>query len=166
MRSNYRIEVHVPSQTLMLTGIGGKIVMQTRVATGKKGVGEQFGSEQTPRGLHVIRAKIGAGTAPNTVFVGRRPTGEIYSPQLRTLHPRRDWILTRIMWLSGLEPGRNRLGTVDTMRRFIYIHGCPDEDAMGVPSSHGCVKMRNSDIIELFEIVPAGTPVRIVGEDV
>lgn len=158
------IEVDVPAQTLILRDRGG-IVLRTRVATAKKGVGEVRGSEQTPRGWHVIRAKIGAGVPANTVFVGRRPTGEIYSPQLRALHPQRDWILTRILWLSGLEPGKNRLGSVDTMRRYIYIHGCPDEDEMGVPSSHGCVKMRNSEIIELFEQVTAGTRVHIHGGD-
>jgi L,D-transpeptidase YbiS len=91
------------------------------------------------------------------------PTGEVYSAQLRALHPQRDWILTRILWLSGLEPGRNRLGQVDTMRRYIYIHGCPDEDPMGIPSSHGCVKMRNTDMVALFEQVDAGTRVHIVG---
>lgn len=161
-RSDYSIEVDVERQMLTLTDANGTIVTQTRVATGKKGIGERYGSEQTPRGLHVIRAKIGAGAPANAVFVGRRPTGETYSAQLRALHPQRDWILTRILWLSGCEVGKNRLGIVDTMRRYIYIHGCPDEDPMGIPSSHGCVKMRNSDIIRLFDIVPAGTPVRII----
>lgn len=104
---------------------------------------------------------IGKGCPPDTVFVGRRPTGEIYSPSLREASPGRDWILTRILWLSGLEPGRNRLGNVDTMRRYIYIHGSPDDVAMGVPGSHGCVRMRNSDIIELFDMVEAGTRVLI-----
>ncbi len=162
---NRLIEVDVPAQTLIVREDNGNIVMQTRIATAKKGVGEVRGSEQTPRGAHVIRAKIGAGAPANTVFVGRRPTGEIYSPQLRALHPQRDWILTRILWLSGLEPGKNRLGNVDTMRRYIYLHGCPDEDPMGIPSSHGCVKMRNAEIIELFELVNAGTRVHIHGGD-
>ena len=160
-----QITVHVPSQTLTLRDARDAVVMQTRVSTGKKGVGEQFGSEQTPRGLHVIRARIGAGLAPGTVLVGRRPTGELFSPALRAAHPGRDWILTRILWLSGLEPGRNRHGKVDTMRRYIYIHGCPDEDPMGTPSSHGCVKMRNNEVIELFDLVPVGTRVLIIGED-
>lgn len=161
MKSPYAIAVDVPTQTLRLYE-GGREVWAAQVATAKKGVGERFGSEQTPRGRHIIRAKIGAGAAPNTVFVGRRATGEIFSPALRALHPQRDWILTRIMWLSGCEVGKNRLGAVDTMRRYIYIHGCPDQDPMGIPSSHGCVKMRNSEIIELFERVPAGTPVDIL----
>ena len=137
--------------------------MDLSVSTARNGPGEERGSERTPRGWHVIRAKIGAGCAPNTVFVARRPTGEIYNYMLRAQFPGRDWILTRILWLSGLEPGRNRLGDVDTMRRFIYIHGCPDDDPMGVPSSHGCVKVRNDAMIELFDRVSAGTRVLIRG---
>jgi len=159
------IEVHVPSQTLRLKDDGGRVLMETRISTGSKGVGEQNGSEQTPRGWHKIRAKIGAGQPENTVFIARRPTGETFSPEMRAAYPNRDWILTRILWLSGLEPGRNRLGKVDTMRRFIYIHGCPDEDPMGAPGSHGCVKMRNRELIELFDRVPVGTRVYIIAED-
>lgn len=142
----------------------GDVVYETRVATGKNGVGELSGSECTPRGWHKIRAKIGSGCVPDMVFVGRRPTGEIWSEQLQAQHPQRDWILTRILWLSGLEQGFNRLGNRDTMRRYIYIHGCPDTNPMGIPSSHGCIKMRNADIIELFEQLPVGLPVYISGE--
>jgi lipoprotein-anchoring transpeptidase ErfK/SrfK len=120
-------------------------------------------SECTPRGHHIIRAKIGVGAPTNTVFVSRRPTGEIYTPALRVLYPQRDWILTRILWLSGQEPRGNRLGNVDSMRRYIYIHGAPDEDIMGTPGSHGCIKMRNLDIIALFDRVAASTPVLING---
>lgn len=159
------IEVHVPSQTLRLKDDGGRVLMERRISTGRKGVGEMNGSEQTPRGWHQVRARIGAGQPENAVFVARRPTGEIYRPELRQQYPNRDWILTRILWLSGLEPGRNRLGQVDTMRRFIYIHGCPDDDPMGVPGSRGCVKMRNRDLIELFDRVPVGTRVHIQAKD-
>ena len=112
-----------------------------------------------------MRAKIGAGQAENTVFVRRRPTGERYSPDLEAANPDRDWILTRILWLSGCEPGRNRLGNVDTMRRYIYIHGSPDSAVMGEPGSHGCIRMRNADIVELFDRVPVGTPVTISESD-
>jgi len=159
------IEVHVPSQTLRLTDDAGKLLMETRISTGRKGVGEINGSEQTPRGWHKVRAKIGAGQPENTVFVARRPTGEVFHPALRMTYPGRDWILTRILWLSGLEPGRNRLGKVDTMRRFIYIHGCPDDDPMGTPGSRGCIKMRNQELVDLFERVPVGTRVHIVAEE-
>ncbi len=137
------------------------VVQEYPVSTARNGVGEQWGSECTPRGKHIIRAKIGAQAKENSVFVGRRLTGEIFSDNLRINHPDRDWILTRILWLSGLEVGKNRLGKVDTMRRYIYIHGCPDSDEMGVDSSHGCIKMRNSDLVKLFDKVSIGTYVTI-----
>ncbi len=154
------IEVSITEQRLWLR-VAGKLVFDAAVSTARNGPGESAGSECTPRGRHYIRAKIGAGCVPNIVFVGRRPTGEIYTPSLRETFPARDWILTRILWLSGLEPGKNRLGKVDTMRRYIYIHGCPDEDVMGISSSHGCIKMRNSDVIGLFNRVRVGTRVLI-----
>ncbi|HEY0721466.1 MAG TPA: L,D-transpeptidase [Gammaproteobacteria bacterium] len=156
------IEVSIAAQRLRLYE-QGNLVMEVLVSTAAKGAGECRGSEQTPRGWHTIRAKIGAGAPLNTVFKGRRLTGEIYTPQLREANPGRDWILTRILWLSGLEPGRNRLGQVDTMRRYIYIHGTPDEEAMGTPASHGCIRMRNTDLVKLFESAPVGTPV-LIGE--
>jgi lipoprotein-anchoring transpeptidase ErfK/SrfK len=157
-----RIRIAIPAQTLALLDEGGRTVREYTVSTAAKGPGERRGSHCTPRGRHVVRAKIGAGAASNTVFVGRRPTGEVWSPDLAARHPGRDWILTRILWLSGCEPGFNRLGEVDTMRRYIYIHGSPDTVPMGVPGSIGCVRMRNADIIELFDLVPARTPVEIV----
>lgn len=157
------IYVDVATQTLTLRDRRGEVLLHTRVSTARKGVGEQTGSECTPRGRHIVRAKIGGGLPPDAVLVSRRPTGEIYSPQMRTLYPSRDWILTRIMWLSGCESGKNRGGKVDTMRRFIYIHGCPDEDPMGVSGSRGCVKMRNSELVTLFDLVAPGTPVLIKG---
>ena len=154
------IEVIVSAQTLTLFA-EERTLMSFAVATASKGVGEQNGSEQTPRGWHYIRAKIGADQPVNTVFVGRRPSGEIYTPALKDQAPERDCILTRILWLSGLEPGRNRLGMVDTMQRYIYIHGCPEEEPMGIPSSHGCIKMHNQDVIRLFDTVTVGTRVLI-----
>jgi len=137
-------------------------VLDVSISTAKNGVGQQFGSECTPLGEHRIRAKIGAQQQANTVFIGRRPTGEIYSPELDKQNPNRDWILTRILWLCGNEVGFNRAGQVDTQRRYVYIHGAPDSHAMGVPSSHGCIKMRNSDIINLFDQVQVGTLVTII----
>ena len=131
------------------------------VSTAKNGPGEKNGSFCTPRGRHIVRAKIGAGQPVNAVFVRRRPTGEVWTPELHAKHPGRDWMLTRLLWLSGCEPGFNRLGEVDTMRRYIYIHGSPDTAEMGRPGSIGCIRMRNRDIIELFERVPPYTPVEI-----
>lgn len=156
-----RIHIDIPSQWLLLRDDGGVLVRRYRVSTARNGAGEQRGSYRTPRGRHVIRARIGAGAPVNTVFVRRRPTGERWSPELAESSPGRDWILTRILWLSGCEPGFNRLGEVDTMRRFIYLHGSPDTARMGEPGSIGCVRMRNDDIVELFDLVVAGTPVEI-----
>ncbi|WP_421621360.1 L,D-transpeptidase family protein [Alkalilimnicola ehrlichii] len=129
------------------------------VSTGRQGIGEGEGSGRTPRGWHRIRACIGAGQPPGAVFVGRRPTGEVYTPALGRAHPERDWILSRILWLCGEEPGVNRGGRVDTQRRYIYIHGCPDECPMGIPLSHGCIRMRNTDVIALFDRITPGTRV-------
>ena len=157
-----RIRISIAQQTLSLIGESGQVQQSYSVSTALRGVGERCGSYCTPRGLHLIRARIGAGMPENTVFAARRPTGEIYSAELAAANPGRDWILTRILWLSGCEAGFNRLGDVDTMRRFIYIHGCPDSEPMGVPRSHGCIRMHNPDIVELFDRVAAYTPVEIV----
>ncbi|HHH48767.1 MAG TPA: L,D-transpeptidase [Gammaproteobacteria bacterium] len=154
------ILVSIAEQRLQLRE-GGRVLMDVAVSTAANGPGERQGSECTPRGWHRIRARIGEGAPLGAVFVGRRPSGEIYTPALRARHPQRDWILTRILWLCGLEPGRNRLGAVDTQRRYVYIHGCPDDDVLGRPGSHGCVKMRNRDVVELFGLAPVGTRVWI-----
>jgi len=156
------IRVVVATQTLELFDPAGVLIRRYSVSTACNGVGERSGSHRTPRGRHIIRAKIGAGAAENAVFSARRPTGEIWSPQLAERHPGRDWILTRILWLSGCEPGFNRLGDVDTMRRYIYIHGAPDTAEIGRPGSIGCIRMRSRDIMELFDLVPAYTPVEIL----
>jgi predicted GNAT family N-acyltransferase len=156
------IRISIPAQTLELHGADGELLKRYAVSTAKNGTGEQSGSFCTPRGRHIIRAKVGAGATANTVFVRRRPTGEVWTPELAAAHPQRDWILTRILWLSGCDPGFNRRGLVDTMRRYIYIHGSPDVVPMGVPGSIGCIRMRNDDIIELFDRVPPYTPVEIV----
>lgn len=156
------IRISLPAQTLELFDAQGRLIAAYPVSTAKHGAGEQSGSYRTPRGKHLIRAKVGAGATARTVFKGRRPTGELWTPELAAAEPDRDWILTRILWLSGREPGKNRLGGVDTMRRFIYIHGSPDSAPMGVPESHGCIRMRNADIIDLFDRVPPYTPVDIV----
>lgn len=155
------IAIDIGRQELVVSGDDGSEIRRYSISTSKNGVGERNGSYCTPRGRHVIRAKIGAGQPLNAVFVERRPTGEVYSPELARRFPGRDWILTRILWLSGCERGYNRLGKVDTMRRAIYIHGSPDGAEMGKPGSHGCVRMRNEDVVELFDLVPAGTPVVI-----
>lgn len=157
-----RITVNIGKQVLDLIDDDGTLIKRYPISSAKNGVGEQNGSFCTPRGKHIVRAKVGAGHAANAVFIERRPTGEVYSPALAQQFPQRDWILTRILWLSGCEPGYNRLGKVDTMRRAIYIHGTPDSVEMGKPGSHGCIRMRNQDVIELFDRVPIRTLVEIV----
>lgn len=153
------IEISIADQTLHF--INKDDVIEFDVSTAFNGPGEQEGTGCTPRGWHRIRAVIGEGQPENAVFIGRRPTGEIYTPQLAEQFPRRDWILSRILWLQGLESGVNRFGNVDSMRRYIYIHGTPDTEPMGTPLSHGCVRMRNSDVIRLTNLVTPGTLVWI-----
>jgi L,D-transpeptidase YbiS len=155
-----RIEVDISQQTLRLYS-GNDCLKSYPVSTARNGAGEQMDSECTPRGEHVIAEKVGAGCEPGTVFVARQPTGEIYSEELRRQSPERDWILTRILWLAGAEPGRNQGAEVDSQARYIYIHGTPDDVDMNVRGSRGCVRMRNADIIELFELIETGTPVLI-----
>lgn len=158
MRTELKIDIGTQRLELLEAG---RVITSYPVSTAANGCGQRVGSGCTPLGRHRIRIKIGAGCPENSVFVGRRFTGERYAPALAAEHPQRDWILSRILWLTGLEPGLNRGGEIDTLRRFIYIHGCPATEPMGVPGSHGCIRMRNADLIELFEQVEVGTPVLI-----
>ena len=157
----HSISISISQQTLSLYQ-GTSLLKTYAVSTALKGVGCEKDSGKTPLGKHIIRAKIGTDEPLNTVFVGRRPTGEIYTKPLADAHPNRDWILSRILWLSGTEVGRNRLGQVDTMQRYIYIHGTPDTEPMGIALSHGCVRMRNQDIVELFDLIEPFSFVEIV----
>ncbi len=155
------IEIDLAAQSLRLYE-ESRLLRQYAVSTAAAGIGEQQGSMKTPRGLHTVRAMIGEGLPSGSVLRGRRATGEIHTPALGAQFPERDWTLSRIIWLSGCQPGFNRLGTVDTLRRYIYIHGTPDDQPMGVPASHGCVRMRNTDVIELFALIRPGTPVLLL----
>ena len=157
-----KLIVNLATQTAELYDDKNVCARRYRVSTAAKGAGELRNSYCTPRGRHIVRAKIGRNAPQNTVFVRRRPTGEIYSSALHEAFPDRDWILTRILWLSGCEPGKNRLGDVDTMRRYIYVHGTPDRVPLGVPGSHGCIRMANRDIIELFDLLPVRSEVVII----
>ena len=157
-----KIEIDLAKQELTLKD-GTRVLKRYSVSTARRGAGEKNGSFCTPRGRHIVRARIGTGQPAGTVFVRRRPTGEVWTPDLDAKYPGRDWILTRILWLSGCETGKNRLGDVDTMRRYIYIHGSPESAEMGKPGSIGCVRMHNGDIVELFDLVPPYTEVEIRG---
>jgi len=159
--TDLEIEINLANQTLTLLDRGVRVAMFP-VSTAANGAGEEMDSECTPRGRHVIDQKIGGECAENTVFVGRRPTGETFDQILGRRYPDRDWIVTRIMWLRGVEPGRNDSGNVDSKARYIYIHGTPDDTNIGAPGSRGCIRMRNADVIRLFESVEEGTPVNIV----
>jgi lipoprotein-anchoring transpeptidase ErfK/SrfK len=161
--SSISLLIKIPKQTLSLYD-GERLLQEFAVSTALKGVGEVINSEKTPRGWHEIYAKIGANCPMNTVFIHREPTGEIYNETLAQQYPQRDWILTRILWLKGLEKNKNLGGDVDTLQRFIYIHGCPDTMPMGVPLSHGCIRMRNTDVITLFDQVVVGTKILITEE--
>lgn len=154
------IFISIKQQRLQLFN-AGQLFRAYAISTAKNGIGQENGSGCSPLCEHTIRAKVGASSPIDTVFVGRRPTGEVFSPELADLYPNRDWILTRILWLTGCEPGFNRCGNVDTLRRYIYIHGCPDAAPIGVAKSHGCIRMRNIDVIDLFDRVSVGTVVQI-----
>lgn len=156
-----QIKISISAQSLTLCDAAGHVVATYPVSTALNGAGCDKNSGCTPLGDHIIRAKIGADMPENTVFSARRPTGEIWTPELAAQNPERDWILTRILWLSGKEQGKNRLGSVDSMQRYIYIHGTPDTEPMGIPRSHGCIRMRNQDVIQLFDQVSPGTAVAI-----
>ncbi len=158
--SRHLVRISLADQRLRLL-VDGRVRSEFPVSTARVGAGQKNGSLATPLGWHVVRAKIGAGQPRGAVFVGRRPTGEVLNSELLARYPDRDWILSRILWLSGLERGINRLGDVDTMRRYIYIHGTPETEPMGEPASHGCIRMTNDDVIELYAAIPVGTRVHI-----
>lgn len=154
--------IHISIADQLLYGFSaGRLCLRLPVSTARNGVGERNGSGCTPRGRHQVRARIGDGLPLGAVLRGRRWTGEVWSQELHEQFPGRDWILTRILWLSGCEPGFNRMGPVDTFRRYIYLHGTPDSEPMGVPLSHGCIRLRSVDLLDLFPRVPAGCAVQI-----
>lgn len=158
------LRVSLAQQRLWMFDARQRVCFEAPVSTSALGAGETEDSGRTPRGWHQVRALIGAGVPVNGVLVGRRFTGEIYTEELGRAQPQRDWILTRILWLSGLESGFNRLGNCDTMRRYIYIHGTPQSEPLGVPRSHGCIRMHNEELLSLFERVTPHTPL-LVSED-
>ncbi|ATZ68023.1 cell wall-recycling L,D-carboxypeptidase ElsL [Acinetobacter haemolyticus] len=123
------------------------------ISSGKNGIGEQENTGKTPRGWHRIAQKIGDDAPKNSVFIARQATGEIYDQDLAQQFPERDWILSRILWLDGLQAGFNQGDGCDTFKRYIYIHGTPETEPMGIPMSHGCIRMKNDEVIELFELI-------------
>ncbi len=154
------LHISISNQILTLIAENKEVTLYP-ISTAKNGIGEKMGSECTPIGWHKIKVKIGYDQPLNTVYTARRATGEIYDTQLKEQYPQRDWILSRILWLGGLEPGKNRYGNVDTTWRYIYIHGCPDELINGKADSHGCIRMKNVDVVDLFNRVETGLKVLI-----
>ncbi len=155
-----RIRISISTQRLWLLE-DRRVLLELPVSTGLAGTGQCEGSGQTPLGRHRVRALIGAGLPVNSVFCARRPTGEIWTPELDAAYPGRDWILSRIIWLCGCEPGFNRLGNVDTQRRYIYLHGTPPTEPLGTPRSHGCIRLDAEAIVPLFDAIRPGIPVDI-----
>lgn len=155
------INVNVSQQQLRLLDEDGNLIHQYPVSTSKYGTGNQNGSEQTPLGLHRIKDKLGGAMPVNEVFIGRLPHGNLDECIERGVELPDDVIMSRIMWLEGMEPGRNKGGFVDTYQRYIYIHGTNHEGDIGKPSSIGCIRMLNKDIVELFRLVDVGTEVLI-----
>ena len=154
------ITISIATQTLRLDLVDQQLSYS--ISTAANGAGERENSGCTPRGWHMISEKFGDGLPINSVFVARQATGEIYTDELAVAYPARDWILTRILWLTGLEAGVNQGEGCDSHARYIYIHGTPDSEPMGEPRSHGCIRMRNTDLLALFEQVDVGTIVQII----
>lgn len=155
------IKINVAKQQLKLFDEEGDLLQQYSVSTSKNGTGNQNGSEQTPLGLHRIKDKLGGAMPVNEVFIGRLPHGNLDECIERGVDLPDDVIMSRIMWLEGMEPGRNRGGYVDTYQRYIYIHGTNHEESIGTPTSIGCIRMRNQDIVDLFRQVEVGSEVLI-----
>ena len=155
------IKINIAEQQLSLLDEDGNMIHQYPVSTSKKGSGNQNGSEQTPLGMHRIKNKLGGAMPVNEVFIGRVPHGSLEECIERELDLPDDVIMSRIMWLEGMEPGRNQGGYVDTYERYIYIHGTNHEDTIGMPNSIGCIRMRNNDVVDLFRLVEVGSEVLI-----
>lgn len=164
--SNYSVEdvrvcVDVGLQRLTVLRRGRKVATYP-VSTATLGTGSESGSNRTPLGLHRVCKKIGDGEPHGMIFVGRVPVGKIATIKVDAVDAAEDLILTRILWLDGLEEGKNRGGSVDSRSRYIYIHGTNEEGLIGRPASHGCVRMRNADVVELCDLIVEGVVVEIV----
>ncbi len=145
--------VDVSDQELRLY-VDGRLAARYPVSTAEAGTGSAAGSNRTPLGAHYVRRRYGAGAPAGMVFRARVPTGRIAAIEHRPRHIGEDLVTSRILWLAGLEPGRNQGPGVDSFRRYIYIHGTPEEGLIGRPASHGCIRLRNEDVIALFDALP------------
>lgn len=161
------IVVLAAEQRLCLVRADGEIIAGYPVSTAANGLGCEDGSNKTPIGAHRIAERIGQGEPLGRVFRARVPTAEIAEisadPDYRSPE---DLITTRILWLEGLEEGVNRGPGVDSHDRYIYVHGTPEEGRIGAPASHGCIRMRNADVIDLFSRINGNTAIYICGDSV
>lgn len=155
------VKINVAQQQLQLLDEDGNLLHQYSVSTSKNGTGNQNGSEQTPLGLHRIKDKLGGAMPVNEVYIGRVPHGSLEECRERDVDLPDDVIMSRILWLEGMEPGRNQGGYVDTYQRYIYIHGTNHEDTIGTPTSIGCIRMCNADVVDLYRLVEVGSEVLI-----
>ena len=138
-----------------------KVIRTYPISTSKYGIGNEDGSNKTPVGTHRIYEKVGEGVKIGTIFKARISTGRIANISHDSTDVEQDFIITRIMCLEGLEPGVNKGKGIDSCDRRIYIHGTPEEGLIGTPASHGCIRMKNDDVVELFDLVKIGTLVEI-----
>ncbi len=154
------IIVSVTEQKLLLVK-NGEVSKTYPVSSSVYGIGNKAGSNQTPLGTHTISERFGDGAEPGTIFRSRGNTGKIATIYTDKTDSDDDLVTTRIMWLQGMEPGANKGHGIDSHARYIYIHGTQEEGLIGEPASHGCIRMKNQDVIELFNSVPQGTFVEI-----
>lgn len=158
----YTAQIVLSEQCMSIYDAQQHCVFSCAVNTAKHGAGCLKNSECTPLGNHYVRAHIGTGLPAYAVLKGRRFTGEIWTEALAVLHPQRDWILGRILWLCGQESGVNRGGQVDTFHRYIYIHGSPPWQAQTPPSSHGCIRVQPEDMCSVAFWLTYSSSVRIL----
>lgn len=163
MNENPSLLISPSTQTLSVYK-GDSLVKTYVISTAKNGLGCEAGSGKTPTGRHRVKAKFGEDKPPGAIFKARAFTGEIAQIYTDETDVEEDPVTTRILWLEGLEEGKNKGPGVDSYYRYIYIHGTPEEGLLGQPASKGCIRMSNKDVIELFEMVPVGTPVNILNE--
>lgn len=156
----FSIETKLSEQKLYVMR-DNQIFKQYPISSSKFGIGSEAGSNKTPLGKHIVREKIGAGAPINTIFKSRVDTKKIAQVCLEPKDTGHDYVTTRILWLEGIEEGINKGNGIDSYRRNIYIHGTPEEGLIGTPASHGCIRMRNKDVMELFDLIPTGTKVEI-----
>ena len=158
---NAEILVDIGQQRLFLLDSRGDLIISYPISSSSYGEGQIENSFKTPLGNHIIKEKIGADASKNIIFKERINTGRFAEIYHNDYDSEDDHVTSRILWLEGTEEGFNKGGNVDSFYRYIYIHGTPEEGLIGEKASHGCIRMFNQDVIELFNLVEKGTKVNI-----